>query len=107
MDGLRSQQAGSSVSGSSFADSSAHRRQVWNWDAWVLRAALVAASGLVCYAFRPFALEALPAAGAGVLIALAVLLAEARLRHAETAAVAGGAVGGLLGLLATLVAALV
>jgi len=107
MNGLRSQQAGSSVSGSSLADSSGHRWQSWSWDAWALRAALVAASSFVCYAFRPFALRALPAASAGVLIVLAVLLAEARLHHAETAAVAGGAFGGMLGLLAALLVVLV
>ena len=98
MNGLRSQQDGGSVSVSSLADSSDHRWQFWNWDAWVLRAAQVVASGVVCYAFRPFALQALPVASAGILIALTVLLAEARVRHAETGEVIGGAAGTLLGL---------
>jgi len=107
MNGLRSQQAGGSVSVSSLADSSDHRWQLWDWDAWVLRASLVVASGFVCYAFRPFALQALPAAGAGILIALTVLLAETRVRHAETGEVIGGAAGTLLGLMAALLVTLV
>ena len=91
----------------SLADSSDHRWQLWNWDAWVLRGAQVVASGFVCYAFRPFALQALPAASAGILIALTVLLAEARVRHAETEEVIGGAAGTLLGLMAALLVTLV
>lgn len=107
MNGFRSQQVGGSITGSSLADSSGGRFPAQHWDAWVLRAALAGASTFVCYAFRPFQLAALPAAGLGFLIAMAVLLAEARLRHAVTGEVIGGAMGALAGLMAALLVSLI
>jgi uncharacterized protein YacL len=67
----------------------------------------VGASVAVCYDLRPFNLHAFPAAGLGFFIAMIVLLAELRLRHAEISGLAGGAVGLVVGLLASLLIALV
>jgi len=81
------------------------RRQ--KWDFWLMRFALFAASVSVCYGLRPFELRALPAAGLGFFIAMVVLLAELRLRHAEISGLVGGAVGAVVGLLASLLITLV
>src|SRR5215831_17985005 len=106
MKGVRSSFAGGAVSDSSFASCSDVFRDQ-RWDFWVVRLALVGASVALCYALRPFDLQALPAAGLGFFIAMVVLLAELRLRHAEISGLVGGAVGGVLGLLASLLISLV
>jgi uncharacterized protein YacL len=106
MSGIRSQQIGTTVSGSSLADSSDRRFLDSSWDAWVLRFVLLGASSFVCYAFRPFQLAALPAAAVGSFLAMLVLLAELRLRHVEFSGLVGGAVGALVGLTASLLVAL-
>ena len=106
MSGLRSQQAGATVSGSSLADSSDRRFLASGWDAWLLRFILLGSSGFVCYTFRPFQLAALPAAGLGCFFAMLVLLAELRLRHAELRGLVGGAAGAFAGLSASLLIAL-
>src|SRR5260370_41269376 len=61
------------------------------WDFWVARAFLVACTGAVSYTLGPFGLRGSPAVGVGLLIALAVLLAELRPRRARLcrASVAG------------------
>jgi uncharacterized protein YacL len=106
MKGVRSSSAGGAVADSSFASPSAVFRDQ-RWDFWVVRLALVGASVALCYALRPFDLQALPAAGLGFFIAMVVLLAELRLRHAEISGLVGAAVGGVLGLLASLLISLV
>ena len=107
MNGLRSQQAGGSASEPSFANSTGRNPVPRHGDVWLVRFALVGASVAVCYALRPFHLQALPAAGLGFFIAMVVLLAELRLRHAEISGLVGGMIGGILGLLASLLIALV
>jgi uncharacterized protein YacL len=77
------------------------------WDFWVIRLALTATSVALCFAFRPFNFHGLPAAGLGFFIAMVILLAELRLRHAEISGLVGGAIGVILGLLASLLIALV
>src|ERR1700693_987654 len=73
-----------------------------NLDFWALRGALLSASIALCYTLKPFGLQGLPAAGLGFFVAMIILLAELRLRHAEISGLVGGAVGALLGLLAAL-----
>jgi uncharacterized protein YacL len=77
------------------------------WDFWVIRLALFGASVALCFALRPFNLHGLAAAGLGFFIAMVILLAELRLRHAEISGLVGGAIGLVLGLLASLLITLV
>src|SRR5260370_35388453 len=63
------------------------------WDFWVARAFLVACTGAVSYTLGPFGLRGSPAVGVGLLIALAVLLAELRLRRGAVGGGPGGGVG--------------
>ena len=62
-----------------------------NLDLWALRGALVGASIALCYTLNPFGLQGLPAAGLGFFVAMVILLAELRLRHAEISGLVGGA----------------
>jgi uncharacterized protein YacL len=77
------------------------------WDFWVIRIALFGSSVGLCFALRPFNVHGLPAAGFGFLIAMVILLAELRLRHAEISGLVGGAIGVVLGLLLSLLITLV
>ncbi|HWN74980.1 MAG TPA: TRAM domain-containing protein [Candidatus Udaeobacter sp.] len=78
-----------------------------DWDFWVIRLALVGTSVGLGFALRPFNFHGLPAAGLGFFIAMVILLAELRLRHAEISGLVGGAVGVVLGLLVSLLITLV
>jgi uncharacterized protein YacL len=77
------------------------------WDYWAIRLALFGSSVGLCFALRPFNLHGLPAAGFGFLIAMVILLAELRLRHAEISGLVGGSAGVVLGLLVSLLITLV
>src|SRR5260370_24101740 len=77
------------------------------WEFWGARAFLVACTGAVSYALGPFGLRGSPAVGVGLLIALAVLLAELRLRRAALSGLLGGAFGAVLGVFAALLVTLV
>ena len=77
------------------------------WEFWVVRATLALAVGGVCYALAPFALHGVGAAGAGFLIALVILLAELRLRHASLSGLIGGACGAVAGIFAALLLTLI
>jgi uncharacterized protein YacL len=77
------------------------------WDFWVIRLALFGSSVGLCFALRPFNLHGVPAAGFGFLIAMVILLAELRLRHAELSGLVGGSIGLVLGLLVSLLITLV
>src|SRR6201998_1618045 len=77
------------------------------WDFWAIRLALFGSSVGVCFALRPFNLPGVPAVGFGFLIAMVILLAELRLRHAEISGLVGGAIGVVLGLLVSLLITLV
>ncbi|HEY2351368.1 MAG TPA: PIN domain-containing protein [Candidatus Acidoferrum sp.] len=77
------------------------------WEFWILRASLALAIGALCYALAPFALHGVGAAGAGFLIALVILLAELRLRHAALSGLVGGACGAIAGIFAALLLTLI
>jgi uncharacterized protein YacL len=77
------------------------------WDFWVVRAFLVACTGAVSYTLGPFGLHGVQAVSIGLLIALAVLLAELRLRRAALSGLLGGAFGAVLGVFAALLVTLV
>jgi uncharacterized protein YacL len=77
------------------------------WDYWAVRAFLIGCTAGVSYTMGPFGLRGLPAAGAGFLIALVVLLAELRLRRAALGGLLGGAFGAVLGIFAALLVTLV
>ena len=76
MIGFRSQQSGSALSESSVSNSNVRGFLGKDWDFWLMRTALFGASVAICYAWRPFNLHALPAAGLGFFIAMVILLAE-------------------------------
>ena len=77
------------------------------WNVWLLRAALVAISLAVATRLSPFGLRNWPAAFLGLVLSLAILFAEHRLRRATATAILGGAIGGLLGVLAALLVSVV
>ena len=77
------------------------------WDFWAIRLALFGSSVGLCFALRPFNLHGVPAVGFGFLIAMVILLAELRLRHAEISGLVGGSIGVVLGLLVSLLITLV
>ena len=78
-----------------------------DWDCWVARAFLMGCAGGVSYALGPFGLRGWQAAGVGILMGLAVLLTELRLRRAALGGLLGGAFGAVLGVLAALLVTLV
>jgi uncharacterized protein YacL len=89
------------------ADTANSRFLGQNWDFWVVRAALIGASVILCFSLSPFGFHGLPAAGLGFLVAMVILLAELRMRRAEISGLMGGAVGAVLGLLSALLITLV
>jgi uncharacterized protein YacL len=82
--------------------SSAPKLWTHSWAFWAVRVTLISISALLCYRLSPFGFHGLPAAGLGFLIALVILLAELRMRHAEVSGLIGGVLGGVLGLLTSL-----
>src|SRR5258706_612944 len=111
MNGPGSRQAGSPLSESllhgSVPPSKVRGLLSQEWDFWVIRLALTGTSVGLCFALRPFSFHGLPAAGLGFFIAMVILLAELRLRHAEISGLVGGAAGVVLGLLVSLLITLV
>jgi hypothetical protein len=77
------------------------------WDSWVIRAILIVCAAAICYTLEPFRLRGLPAAGLGLLMSAAILLAELRLRRAKLSGLLGGALGSVLGMFAALLATFV
>jgi uncharacterized protein YacL len=77
------------------------------WGFWVVRLFLTVCTAAVSYTLGPFGLRGMPAAGVGALLALAVLLAELRLRRAALSGLLGGAFGTVLGMFAALLVTLV
>jgi uncharacterized protein YacL len=77
------------------------------WDLILVRALVVALSVVACYYFRPFGLARNPAAAAGFVFAVLVILAEMRLRRASLRRLIGATGGALLGTLGALLVNLV
>jgi uncharacterized protein YacL len=77
------------------------------WDFWALRVFLIGCLAAVCYVLRPFGLHGGLAASVGFASALAVLVAERRLRCLALKGLIGGAFGTLLGMFAALLVTLV
>lgn len=69
------------------------------WDLLLVRTVFAATAVAACYYFRPFGLDALLAAGVGLLFSVAVILFEIRLRRASLKRLIGAAVGSVLGIL--------
>jgi len=74
---------------------------------WIGRAAFLVCLGALAAAWQPFGLARWTAAVAGFAAALALVIVEVRLRKAEIRAVAGGALGGLAGIGAAVLVALI
>src|SRR5258707_11000248 len=83
-------------------DRRASRSPGLGWDSWIIRVVLTVAAAATCYTLEPFHLRGLPAAGMGLLVAVAILLAELRLRRAALSGLLGGAFGAVVGLFAAL-----
>ena len=77
------------------------------WSFWAARAFLVICVASLCYQMGPFGLQGLYAAGAGLAMALVVLLAEFRLRQAAAGSLLGGAFGAVLGVFTALLVTLI
>ncbi len=69
------------------------------WELLLVRVAFAAAAVAACYHFHPFGLTPALAAGAGLLLSLAVFLFERRLRRASLRRLIGAAAGSTLGIL--------
>lgn len=85
----------------------AKRTEMAHWNLWLVRAALLVSLAAAGYALGPFGLRGVAAAVAGLLLALAALLAEVRLRSAELIRLLGGALGGMVGIFAALLVTVV
>jgi uncharacterized protein YacL len=77
------------------------------WDFWILRVSLIAGLAVLGYVLSPFGLSGWQGGALGLVIALAVLLAERRLRQTPRRSFFGGALGAAAGLAAALVIALI
>ena len=77
------------------------------WGFWVVRAFITLCAGVVSYTMRPFGLRGLAAAVIGVLIGVAVLFAELRLRRAALGGLLGGVFGTVVGIFAAALVTLV
>src|SRR5215475_7257261 len=84
------------------AQSSSKPLRSRNWNALLLRCALLAAAAGAAVDLAPFGLRDARAATLGVVVAGAILLAEHRLRRTTASRALGGTIGGLLGALAAL-----
>jgi uncharacterized protein YacL len=94
--------ASSAVPAAQVARAQGRDWSITSWEFWIVRAALALAIGAACYALAPFALHGVEAAATGFLIAMVILLAEFRLRHASVGGLVGGACGALAGIFAAL-----
>jgi len=76
------------------------------WNAWVSRIFLITASCAITVGLSPFGLHRWAAVGLGLVLALAIVAVEHRLRSSSATALLGGVVGGLFGALAALLVAI-
>lgn len=77
------------------------------WDFWAARAFLAICVAALCYRMGPFGLQGTYAAGAGLLMAMAILLVELRLRRSAVSGLLGGAFGAVLGVFTALLVTLI
>lgn len=76
-------------------------------DLFVVRIIFVFIVGLSCYVLRPFGLAALPDLGVGVVVGLAIVLFEMRLRQVSLKRLIGAAIGSILGIIGAFMFSLV
>src|ERR1700758_4673239 len=70
----------------------------WLLDLGILRILFVFITALSSYELRPLGIDRLPAAGAGLLVGLAVILFELRLRKVSLKRLIGAVIGSILGI---------
>src|SRR5579862_775052 len=75
-----------------------------DWNLWLFRCCLVGAGGAVTWSLSPFGLRGWTAASLGFAVAFAIFLLEYRLKRSDSPSLLGGAIGGILGALAALLA---
>ena len=73
----------------------------------MLRLFLVVCAGAICASLNPFGLHGVVAIGTGVLLAMAILVVEMRLRWAAPRGLLGGSLGAVLGIFAAVLVTLV
>jgi len=73
----------------------------------MLRLLLVVCAGAICSSLNPFGLHGIVAIGTGVVLAMAILVVEMRLRWAAPRGLLGGALGAVLGIFAAVLVTLV
>ncbi len=76
------------------------------WNAWLFRIVLIAASCAITVGLSPFGLHRWAAAGLGLVLSLAIVAVEHRLRSSSATALLGGVMGGLFGAFAALLVAI-
>lgn len=74
---------------------------------WIVRAVLLVSITALAAAWQPFGLGRWVGGAAGFVAALLILLAELKMRRAETSGLVGGAVGTVIGIFAALLVTLV
>jgi uncharacterized protein YacL len=84
------------------ADSASSSGFAREWNFWLFRCFLVAVAAAVALSLSPFGLHGWYAAGAGFVLMFAIFIVEHHLRRASPPALLGGAIGGILGVLAAL-----
>jgi len=80
---------------------------LFGWNFWAARVFLAICVAALCYRMGPFGLRGPYAASAGLLMALAILLAELRLRQFALSGLLGGAFGAVLGIFTALLVTLI
>ena len=84
------------------ADSASSSGFAREWNFWLFRCFLVAVAAAVALSLSPFGLHGWYAAGAGLVLMFVIFIVEHHLRGASSPALLGGAIGGILGVLAAL-----
>jgi uncharacterized protein YacL len=74
---------------------------------WLARLFVAVCATVLCYKIAPFGLHGLSAAGVGFFLAMAILLAELRLRRAGTGGLLGAALGAVWGMFCALIVTLI
>ena len=67
-------------------------------DLIIIRLVFIVFTALACYLLKPFELQAIPAAGFGLVVGVAVILFELRLRNASLKRLIGAVIGSIAGI---------